>query len=124
MKNKIINELKIINEKLYDPFPYDDVRKMHKDCKEQFSKLKEWEIFNADLSQFCFLIEGTLSHVIQDNVSDLPEKQIEYLKFGFFELFPMYSFCVEKLPNYANLYKEYLLYEQARNLLLDYLELN
>ena len=123
-KNKLLNELKISSEKLHEPSPYEDIRKMQNDYKEQFSNLKEWEIFNADFSQFCSLIEGTLSYVIQDNISDIPKKQIEYLKFGFFEFFKMYAFCEDIICNYENLYKEYSYHEQARKLLLDYFNLS
>lgn len=111
----------LFDKQLSNPFPYKDTKKMEKELEDHFSTLQEDYCFNADFSDYCSAIAGTISYIVKDKATNIPNRQIDYIQKSFFENFPQYCFIKESLGNYPNLYSEYKSYERARKLILDFL---
>jgi YxiJ-like protein len=90
-------------------FPYEDIAKMREDFKKDFSRIDD--IFSADFNDYCSVIAGTFTYVINNNAGGIPERQVDLLYKGFFERFEHYSFLEERLIHYPLLFNEYLSHE-------------
>lgn len=113
-----------INEKLQQPFPYRDTDKMKEDFSSDFSKLSEDDNWlTADYNTYCMNIAGSLSYCLVDQSNEIPKDQLEMLKRSFFELYKQYQFIEAKITQYDGFYQEYQLFEEARELLLNYLSI-
>ncbi|RJE91287.1 hypothetical protein D3P07_04330 [Paenibacillus sp. 1011MAR3C5] len=93
---------------------------MREDFKEDFSQTDD--SFSADFNDYCSVIAGTITYIINNNVGGIPERQVVLLHKGFFERFEHYSFLEEKLIHYSLLFNEYLSHEKTRKLILDFLK--
>lgn len=113
----------LYNFQLANPFPYEDTSRMKIDFESDF-ELSESESLHANFNDYCTLIVGTTSYILNGNVANIPEKQIEFLNEGFFQRFPQYSFIEAKLENYPEFKNEYINHEELRMLILDYLQSN
>ncbi|GGH61412.1 hypothetical protein GCM10008014_36830 [Paenibacillus silvae] len=102
-----------------NPFPYEDIAKMREDFKEDFSRTDD--SFSADFNDYCSVIAGTITYIINNNAGGIPERQVDLLRKGFFERFQHYSFLEEKLLQYPHLFNEYITHEKVRKLILDFL---
>ncbi|MGZ0052669.1 YxiJ family protein [Brevibacillus gelatini] len=111
----------LYNFLLVNPFPYEDTNRMKCDFESDFELLEE-ESLNADFNDYCALIIGTTSYILNGNVAKIPEKQIKVLNEGFFQRFPQFSFVEAKLENYPDFQNEYINHEELRKLILDYLQ--
>nr|WP_162616133.1 YxiJ family protein [Paenibacillus lutimineralis] len=72
----------LYNFQLANPFPYEDTSRMKIDVESDF-ELSEGESLNANFNDYCTLIVGTTSYILNGNVANIPEKQIEFLNEGF-----------------------------------------
>ena len=120
-KTQIFEELKLIEQRLNEPFPYEDTAKMQKDFKRNFS---EEDCLNADLNSYWMNIAGCLSKVFRGNESKIQQGQIGWLLLSFFDIFEQYRFLEENISKYPTFYDEYMNNEKARELLLEYLSFN
>ncbi|WP_231507667.1 YxiJ-like family protein [Bacillus sp. UNC41MFS5] len=118
---KIYEELKTLKESLYNPFPYKDTDKIQEDF---YKELSEEDCLTGDLNTFWMNIAGSLIYVLRGNSKRIPQGQIEWLHFSFFDIFHQYRFLEEKMADYPTFYEEYRYNEKARKLLLDYLSFN
>ena len=66
-------------------------------------------------------IAESLSYALHGDSKGIPQSQIEWHHLTFFDIFHQYSFLEEKVSSYPTFYKEYMNYEIARKLLLNYL---
>lgn len=120
--NDIERQLVLINEKLQKPFPYRDTDKIQEDYSNVFSKLSDDDNWlTADFNTYCMNIAGTLSYVLIGKSNKIPKGQIEMLRFSFFEFFKQYRFFEDNITQYDGFYQEYMDFEMARKLLLQYL---
>jgi hypothetical protein len=120
--NDIERQLALINEKLQKPFPYRDTDKIQEDYCNAFSKLSEDDkTLTADFNTYCMNIAGTLSYILRGKSNKIPKGQIEMLRFSFFEFFKQYRFFEDNINQYDGFYQEYMDFEKARKLLLQYL---
>ncbi|MCP1146088.1 YxiJ-like family protein [Lysinibacillus endophyticus] len=120
--NDIERQLVLINEKLQKPFPYRDTDKIQEDYSNAFSKLSDDDNWlTADFNTYCMNIAGTLSYVLIGKSNKIPKGQIEMLRFSFFEFFKQYRFFEDNITQYDGFYQEYMDFEKARKLLLQYL---
>jgi len=111
----------LYNFQLVNPFPYEDTSRMKIDFESDFEVLEE-ESLNADFNDYCALINGTTSYILNGNVANIPERQIKLLNESFFQRFPQFSFIEAKLENYPDFQNEYINHEELRKLILDYLQ--
>lgn len=115
-----INKLsELYKTHLSNPFPYEDTNKIKAEFKGNFAQIDE--NLNADFSDYCSVIEGTITYILNANVEGIPERQVELIHKSFFERFEQYSFIEERLSYYPNLCNEYNVHEKARRLILDFL---
>lgn len=122
--NDIERQLVLINEKLQKPFPYRDTDKIQEDYSNVFSKLSDDDNWlTADFNTYCMNIAGTLSYVLIGKSNKIPKGQIEMLRFSFFEFFKQYRFFEDNITQYDGFYQEYMDFEMARKLLLQYLSI-
>lgn len=120
--NDIERQLVLINEKLQKPFPYRDTDKIQEYYSNAFSKLSDDDNWlTADFNTYCMNIAGTLSYVLIGKSNKIPKGQIEMLRFSFFEFFKQYRFFEDNITQYDGFYQEYMDFEKARKLLLQYL---
>ncbi|MCY8230932.1 YxiJ family protein [Priestia endophytica] len=120
IENIVIYErLKEINEELYDPFPYEETKNIKKDFKEC---LTSEAYFNADLNTYMMNIVGSVNYVLRGKGTKIPERQMNALSLTFFEAFPQYAFLENKMNQYPLFYREYARNEEARRLILRYVE--
>lgn len=120
--NDIERQLVLINEKLQKPFTYRDTDKIQEDYSNAFSKLSDDDNWlTADFNTYCMNIAGTLSYVLIGKSNKIPKGQIEMLRFSFFEFFKQYRFFEDNITQYDGFYQEYMDFEKARKLLLQYL---
>lgn len=120
IENAVIYErLKEINKELYDPFPYEETKNIKKDFKEC---LTSEACFNADLNTYMMNIVGSVNYVLRGKGTKIPERQMNALSLTFFEAFPQYSFLENKMNQYPLFYREYTRNEEARRLILRYVE--
>ncbi|MFC5733424.1 YxiJ family protein [Cytobacillus gottheilii] len=120
--NDIERQLVLINEKLQKPFPYRDTDKIQEDYSNAFSKLSDDDNWlTADFNTYCMNIAGSLSYVLIGKSNIIPKGQIEMLRFSFFEFFKQYRFFEDNITQYDGFYQEYMDFEKARKLLLQYL---
>ncbi|EOR24611.1 MULTISPECIES: YxiJ family protein [Bacillaceae] len=120
--NDIERQLVLINEKLQKPFPYRDTDKIQEDYSNAFSKLSDDDNWlTADFNTYCMNIAGSLSYVLIGKSNKIPKGQIEMLRFSFFEFFKQYRFFEDNITQYDGFYQEYMDFEKARKLLLQYL---
>lgn len=120
--NDIERQLVLINEKLHKPFPYRDTDKIQEDYSNAFSKLSDDDnCLTADFNTYCMNVAGTLSYVLIGKSNKIPKGQIEMLRFSFFEFFKQYRFFEDNITQYDGFYQEYMDFEKARKLLLQYL---
>jgi len=117
-KLTILDELKKLNNDLYHPFPYADIRKIQDKFSEQ---LHEDDLLTADFNSYWMNIAGSLSYMLKGKTKKVPQNQIDELKLTFFEVFPQYSFLEKEISTYSNLHEEYKIYEKVRALMLSYL---
>ncbi|KYG31529.1 hypothetical protein AZF06_07270 [Priestia endophytica] len=115
----IYERLKEINKELYDPFPYEETKNIKKDFKE---RLTSEACFNADLNTYMMNIVGSVNYVLRGKGTKIPERQMNALSLTFFEAFPQYSFLENKMNQYPLFYREYTRNEEARRLILRYVE--
>ncbi|MNI81344.1 Immunity protein WapI [compost metagenome] len=92
---------------------------MNEDHAEAFARFED-EFFNADYSEYCALIAGTISYIVNDHTDGIPDRQLELLKKSFFERFPQYSFIKTSLSSYPSISIDLENHERARRLLLSY----
>lgn len=118
-KLQIYEELKMIKETLYTPFPYSDTTKIQKDFKMEF---QGEDNLTGDLNVYWMNIAGSLSYVQRAKV--IPKNQVKWLGLSFFDIFPQYRFFEESIAGYPLFYDQYINYEKARKLLIDYLSYN
>lgn len=78
-------------------------------------------IFNPDFNAYCTTIAGSISYVIDGKANQIPPQQAKLLLLNFFERFPMYKFLENSVSAYPTFNKEYVSFEKARKLLLQYL---
>ncbi len=122
--DEIEKQLKHIEEYLHNPFPYRDMDRIQNDFSEHFSRLSENENWlTADFDTYCMNIAGTLSYAVNGEAKNIPNAQMEMLKFSFFEFFQQYKFFEGSMNQYHEFYEEYMNFERARQLLLEYLSL-
>ncbi|CAM5795909.1 YxiJ family protein [Brevibacillus borstelensis] len=114
---------RLYNFQLVNPFPYEDTNRIKIDFESEFELLEE-ENLNADFNDYCTLIVGTTSYILKGNVANIPKKQIEFLNEDFFQRFPQYSFIKAKLENYPDFQNEYIIHEELRKIIFDYLQSN
>ena len=120
--NDIERQLVLIHEKLQKPFPYRDTDKIQEDYSNAFSKLSDDDNWlTADFNTYCMNIAGSLSYVLIGKSNIIPKGQIEMLRFSFFEFFKQYRFFEDNITQYDGFYQEYMDFEKARKLLLQYL---
>lgn len=120
--NDIERQLVLINEKLQKPFPYRDTDKIQEDYSNAFSKLSDDDNWlTADFNTYYMNIAGSLSYVLIGKSNKIPKGQIEMLRFSFFEFFKQYRFFEDNITQYDGFYQEYMDFEKARKLLLQYL---
>lgn len=123
--NDIERQLVLINEKLQKSFPYRDTDKIQEDYSNAFSKLSDDDNWlTADFNTYCMNIAGSLSYVLIGKSNKIPKGQIEMLRFSFFEFFKQYRFFEDNITQYDGFYQEYMDFEKARKLLLQYLSTN
>lgn len=108
------------NNSLYNPFPYDDTKKIQIDFKEELS---DDDCLTGDLNTYWMNIAGCLSYVLNGNEKSIPQRQLEWLRLTFFNIFIQYKFLEGKITEYPTFLEEYLNYEKVRTLLLCYLSL-
>ncbi|MBO2944336.1 hypothetical protein JJQ72_10190 [Paenibacillus sp. F411] len=106
------------HDELCTAFPYEDIYKMKKDFEYDFASLED-ECFNADFSEYCALMVGTISYILIDDAVSIPAKQIKLLDKDFFQMFPQYSFIQSSIINYPEFHNKYVLHEKVRKLLVD-----
>ncbi|MBA2875578.1 YxiJ family protein [Thermaerobacillus caldiproteolyticus] len=120
--DNLLKQLNDIDNELHKPFPYKDACKIQKDFDDKFSEIQDEEnCLTCDFDTYCMNIAGILSYVLRGKSKDIPKGQIEMLQFSFFELFNQYKFFEDKIIQYEEFYQEYMNYEKARKLLLEYL---
>jgi hypothetical protein len=120
--DSVEKQLYEIEKKLHKPFPYKNIYEIYEDFTIYFAKLSDDEnCLTGDFHTYCMNISGTLSYVMKGKSKRIPKKQIDMLRFSFFEFFPQYVFFKDKMIHYREFYREYSNYEKARKLLLDYL---
>lgn len=120
--NDIERQLVLINEKLQKSFPYRDTDKIQEDYSNAFTKLSDDDNWlTADFNTYCMNIAGSLSYVLIGKSNKIPKGQIEMLRFSFFEFFKQYRFFEDNITQYDGFYQEYMDFEKARKLLLQYL---
>ncbi|AIQ55536.1 hypothetical protein R70331_20920 [Paenibacillus sp. FSL R7-0331] len=112
-----IKELALLYKSLHRSFPYQDSARLKEDFAAAFTHLKE-ESFNADLSEYCALIAGTISYVIHNSVTEIPQRQLALLRKSFFERYPAYAFIQPGLSEYPTISADLEAHERARGMLL------
>ena len=118
-KEKMPNLLKeVLQLDLLKPFPYKDTSKLHADFKEHFL---EDDCINGDLNTYWMTISGSLSYILRGYPKEVPQSQIEWLGWSFFDRFKQYRFLEQHIPNYPVFYEEYSNHEKARIVILCYL---
>jgi hypothetical protein len=121
-KPEIVQELaQMYKTQLGRSFPYWDSKRLNEDHAEALAQLED-EYFNADFSEYCALIAGTVSYVVNDHTAGILDRQLELLKKSFFERFPQYSFIDQSLNCYPSIYKDLENHEHARKLLQSFLQ--
>ncbi|MNC14686.1 Immunity protein WapI [compost metagenome] len=119
-KPEIVQELaQMYKTQLCRSFPYLDSKWLNEDFAEEFAVLED-DCFNADLSEYCALIAGTISYIVNDHTDRIPDRQLMLLKKSFFERFPQYSFIKTSLSSYPSISIDLENHERARRLLLSY----
>ncbi|MNE70600.1 Immunity protein WapI [compost metagenome] len=102
---------------LHRSFPYQDAVRLKKDFAEAFAHLKEgW--FDGKFSEYCALIAGTISYVIHNSVTEIPQRQLALLRKSFFERYPAYAFIQPGLSDYPTISADLEDHERARGMLL------
>lgn len=117
-KLRIYEELKALKESLEKPFPYEDIYRIHDDFQKEFAKD---DILTADLNTYWMNILGSLSYVLKGIPNKIPQGQRNWLQLSFFGIFQQYRFFEDVIAEYPSFYEEYIYYEKARKLLLDFL---
>ena len=117
-KEHIFKELQAIKESLYTPFPYSDIYKINHDFIEE---INPDDILTADLNTYWMNIVGSLSYVLRGKSKAIPQRQIDWLQLTFYEIFHQYYFLQESMIDYPIFYEQYMNYEKARMLLVEYL---
>ncbi|GAA0136301.1 hypothetical protein YSY43_31420 [Paenibacillus sp. YSY-4.3] len=116
--------LSLISEKhksiMVNPFPYEGTSKIKVDFERDFVLLED-ESLNADFNDYCTVIAGTTSYILNGHSDKIPKRQIELMNNGFFELFPKYNFFESSLDKYPEFQNEYNNHEKLRKLILNYL---
>lgn len=117
----VIHKLRSIE--LDNPFPYRDTDKMQLDFHSNFIQLTDDKnSLTADFNRYCMNIAGTLSYVLAKKTADIPQRQIEKLQLSFFNWFHQYKFIEDGIADYEEFSREYRNFEEARMLLLEYLQ--
>ncbi|WP_394231970.1 YxiJ family protein [Niallia oryzisoli] len=111
--------LKLIKERLYNPFPYQEFAMIQADYEEVTLN----ECPTGDLNTYWLTIAGTLSYVLRGRENSIPKGQIEWMYKTFFDCFPQFSFLKTNLSDYPLLYEEFMNYETVRQLLIEYLSI-
>lgn len=110
-------ELALLYRTLHRSFPYQDSVRLKEDFAEAFAHLKEgW--FDGDFSEYCALIAGTVSYVIHNSVTEIPQRQLALLQKSFFERYPAYAFIQTRLSDYPTISADLEDHERARGMLL------
>jgi len=118
----ILKQLTEIQSELKKPFPSKDMEKIKHDFHAQLLILSDEENeLKFDFNDYCMNIAGTLSYVLTDDITNIPENQIEMLHKSFFDYFNQYSFFEDKIEAYNDFFQEYKTFEQARKMLLQLL---
>lgn len=120
-KELIYKELQAIKESLHLPFPYSDIFKIQDDF---IKEINPDDILPADLNTYWMNIAGSLSYVLRGKSKAIPQGQIDWLQLTFYDIFHQYCFLQERMINYPTFYEQYMSYEKARKLLVDYLSYN
>lgn len=121
-KPEIVKELaQVYKTQLSRSFPYLDSRRLREDYAEAFARL-DCDDFTADFSEYCALIAGTVSYVINDHSANIPDRQLKLLKKSFYQRFPQYSFVKTNLSSYPDIYTDLINHERVRRLLLSFLQ--
>lgn len=110
----------LYHSQFVQPFPYVDTDQIKADFDREFASLED-EGLNSDFNDYCTSIIGASGYVIKDEAANIPKRQIDLLREGFFQRFPQYSIIATSLKNYPNFHIEYQNHERLRKLLLDYL---
>ncbi|WP_054941446.1 YxiJ family protein [Paenibacillus ihuae] len=121
-KPEIVQELaQMYKTQLNRSFPYLDSKRLKEDYAESFAQL-DGECFSSDFSEYCAVIAGTVSYVVNDHTAGIPGRQLELLKKSFFERFPQYCFIKTSLSCYPSISIDLENHERARGLLLSFLQ--
>lgn len=104
------------------PFPYNNVRAIQVDFSEQFIALEN-ALISADFNNYCMLIVGTASYIVNERSEHIPVRQLELLEKDFFECFPEYIFLESRLASYLEFHKKYYEHETLRKLIKEYIQL-
>lgn len=83
-------EAQALYDRLTDPFPSRDIRKLQEDFREVFQALPEDNDLGLDFEIYSTNIAGSLSYVL--NRKNIPPSQIACLPYSFFELYGKYKF--------------------------------
>lgn len=98
---------------IVNPFPYEGISKMKVDFERDFALLED-ESLNADFNEYCTVVVGTTNYILKGSIDEIPKRQIELLKKGFFERFPQYHFIESNLEKYPDFKNEYNNHERLR----------
>lgn len=103
------------------PFPYSDTELIQKVFEREFSSLSDNYCFNADFNDYCTTIAGSISYILNGKETEISPRQASLIRLSFFERFPAYFFLESKTIEYPSFYNEYVSFEKARRLLLQFL---
>ncbi len=121
-KPEIVQELaQMYKTQLSRSFPYWDSMRLNEDHAEALAQL-DGEYFSADFSEYCAVIAGTVSYVVNDHTAGISGRQLKLLNKSFFERFPQYSFIEQSLNTYPSILMDLENHERARGLLLSFLQ--
>jgi hypothetical protein len=113
---------KLSHIELDNPFPYRDTDKIQDDFHSDFKKMKEdKDSLVGDFNTYCMNIVGARSYVLAGKSEKIPQRQIDLLRWSFFEMFPQYKIFEERINGYKEFYREYRSFDEARTILLMYL---
>lgn len=104
------------------PFPYNNITAIQVDFSETFMALKN-ALISADFNNYCMLIVGTASYIVNERSEHIPTRQLELLEKDFFQRFPQYIFLESRLTSYPEFHKEYYEHETLRRLIKEYIQL-
>lgn len=118
----ILKQLTEIKSELEKPFPSRDMEKIKQDFRAELLTLSDEESeLKFDFNDYCMNIAETLSYVLADDITNIPENQIEMLHKSFFDYYKQYRFFEDKIEAYKDFFQEYKTFEQTRKLLLQLL---